>query len=67
MYEIMKRLYIKPEIEVTKYACNLMTETMSSKGVKETEGTWDLNAKGRKDSEDYQGLESSSDWSDGLW
>lgn len=63
----MKRIYIKPETEVTKYACNLMTETMSMTGAKTSSGIWDLNAKERDDAEDYEGSESSGDWNEGLW
>lgn len=63
----MKRIYIKPETEVTNYTCNLMTETMSIANGKENSGIWDLNAKNREDAEDSQNSESSSSWSDGLW
>lgn len=63
----MKRIYIKPEVEVTEYVCDPVMDTMSETNAKTSSGTWDLNSKERDAAEDYQESNSSSDWSEGLW
>lgn len=67
----MKKRYQKPVTEITRYSCQLMSETMSDNLSKQSNGIWDTGAKEREDAEGYineqEGANSTDGWSQSLW